>query len=98
MGTLSACDMPEARRTAQAECVTVCPRRRRPVKESYGQKAECAGATTRQDAHIAEYRLFRQVEAPAWNGTKQTAVDRAQPSVPWSGGRTAAQTSYLNFG
>lgn len=25
MGTLSACDMPEARRTAQAECVTVCP-------------------------------------------------------------------------
>lgn len=64
-GTLSACDMPEARRTAQAECVTVCPRRRRPGKESYGQKAECAGATTRQDAHIAEYRLFRQVEAPA---------------------------------
>ena len=41
-------DMPEARRTAQAECVTVCPRRRRPGKESYGQKAECAGATTRQ--------------------------------------------------
>lgn len=65
MGTLSACDMPEARRTAQAECVTVCPRRRRPGKKSYGQKAECAGATTRQDAHIAEYRLFRQVEAPA---------------------------------
>ncbi|MFV9806530.1 hypothetical protein ACNYDJ_20490 [Phocaeicola vulgatus] len=28
----------------------------------------------------------------------QTAVDRAQPSVPWSGGRTAAQTAYLNFG
>lgn len=24
-GTLSDCDMPEARRTTQAECVTVCP-------------------------------------------------------------------------
>ena len=30
-----------------------------------GSLSNTYGATTRQDAHIAEYRLFRQIEAPA---------------------------------